>query len=262
MIRACLVGFLAVCCAASQGAAAGCERAYVVLGSAGGRNLYMQGDRPAGFLPDLAAEVAARSGCHLSVQILPHERLILMGDKQMADILGNVSRGGTRPSDRDFIEIALLDVELVLPADSKIEALEQLAARTDALVGRLRRAAEPPEVKAFFAQLDPARIDVSDDSDTLARKLAAGRIQAFFGTPLFLAGSIEAAGINGRVRRLPLASPPYRIGWSMLHANVSAADRALLAKTLMRMRQDGTIETVLARHVGRRAAEKSLRREP
>jgi hypothetical protein len=43
---------------------------------------------------------------------------------------------------------------------------------------------------------------------------------------------------------------------------VSAADRALIEKTIARMRHDGAIEAVLARYVGRRAAAKSLRREP
>lgn len=241
---------------------AACARPYVVLGSPGGANLYAESGGVGGFLPELVALVGRRSGCSLRVELVPPERLIALADVAEADILGNVSRGRTIPTDRDFVAVAQLPVEFVVDRRRGIQSPQAVLGASDALVGRMRRGAEPTEVRAFFDALDPERIDQSEDMDTLARKLAAGRIVGFFGTPLYYRHSTETAGLGDNARGLPFKAQPYRIGWSMLHANVSAADRALLAKTIARLRHDGTIDAMLARRAGRRMAEKSPRREP
>ncbi|MBB4012172.1 substrate-binding periplasmic protein [Niveibacterium umoris] len=227
-------------------AEAACARPYVVLGSPGGLNLYIEDGRAAGFLPALAAEVSRRSGCVLTVEVVPPERLIAMADVGKADLLGNVSRGNSKPADRDFVDITVLEVEMVLDARSEIRSLDQFAATPGALLGRMRRGAETPALRQYFARIDPARIDVSEDADTLARKLAAGHIQAFFGTPLFYLGSVQLAGMGGRIRALPLGGEPYRIGWSMLHATVAAADRRLISQTIEAMRREGAVQRLLA----------------
>ncbi|WP_374515876.1 substrate-binding periplasmic protein [Niveibacterium sp.] len=241
----------ALLASAAASAIAGCERPYVVLGSAGGANLYEQGGQPAGFLPELTALVARRSGCAMRVELVPPERLIALAEAGEADVLGNVSRGRDAPADREFVPVALLPVEFVVDRRSGIATAEAAASQPEGLVGRMRRGAEPPEVKAYFARIDPARVDVSEDMDTLVRKLNAGRITGFFGTPLYYRRSTDAAGLGDNVRGLPFGAQPYRIGWSMLQARVTPADRALIRKTLETLVRSGEVDALLARHSGK-----------
>jgi len=229
---------------------AGCARPYAVLGSPGGANLYERAGSAAGFLPELTALVARRSGCSLRVEVVPPERLIALAEVGEADMLGNVSRGREAPADRDFVPVAQLPVEFVVDRRSGLASAEAAANQADRFVGRMRRGAEPPEVRAFFAGLDHSRIDVSEDMDTLARKLMAGRIAGFFGTPLYYRHATDRAGMADNVRGLPFKAQPYRIGWSMLHVRMPQADRMLIRQTLEALVRSGEVEALLARHAG------------
>ncbi|WP_374601460.1 hypothetical protein [Niveibacterium sp.] len=230
---------------------AACARPYVVLGSPGGANLYAEPGGVGGFLPELVALVGRRSGCSLRVELLPPERLIALAEVAEADILGNVSRGRTIPTDRDFVAAAQLPVEFVVDRRRGIQSPQAVLGASGALVGRMRRGAEPTEVRAFFDALAPENIDQSEDMDTLARKLAAGRIVGFFGTPLYYRHSTESAGLGDNARGWPFKAQPYRIGWSMLHARVAPADRAVSRKTLEALVRSGEVDALLARHAGK-----------
>lgn len=253
-------GLLGVFCAGAVHAA-DCARPYTVLASPGGLNVHLAGapERPQGFLPDLLQALAARSGCVLTLEVLPHERLLTLAEQGRADMLGNVSPAARPLPDRSFLTVARLEVLLYVLAGSGLRSLDDLGRRSTERVGRLRRGAEPEAVSAFFAGLDPERIDVSETADILARKLAAGRIAGYFGTPLYSAGGQREAGLAGRVRALPLDTPPYRIGWSIFHARVPPADRARLTESLEGLRRDGTLEALLARHIGAEAARRAVR---
>ncbi len=181
---------------------------------------------------------------------MPPERIAL-AEAGEADVLGNVSRGRDAPADREFVPVAQLPVEFVVDRRRGITTVEAAASQPDGLVGRMRRGAEPPEVRAYFEELDPARIDVSEDMDTLVRKLNAGRIAGFFGTPLYYRRSVESAGLGDNVLGLPFKAQPYRIGWSMLHARVSPRDRTLIRRTLEAMVRSGEVDALLARHAGK-----------
>jgi ABC-type amino acid transport substrate-binding protein len=149
-----------------------------------------------------------------------------------------------------FIPLVAMSMDMLVRRELEIDSVEQ--ARLDPRVGFgiVDGLTYGPWGDRFLAQLPPARVDRSPSIDTIYRKLVANRVQATFGFSLNYQRNLDLDGLRDNVRIVPVPDAPRGvIGLKLFAAQLPDADAALLQKTAVEIRDDGTLERLLGHWV-------------
>ncbi len=261
-----VLGALA-CVLAHVAHAAGCKASYTVpvalLGDVAHRG--SEGSVE-GYVPELVAELARRSGCNLQVDEVPAARISAMRQHGDVAILAYSVQKPPAPGyvfipTEQFVHDLLVSTTHVTAPVS----VKSVLADPRLVFGRVRGMNYGPEIEALLAGLGPGRVDESSSIDDLYRKLVAGRVDAVFQFPLVYRGKLAALGASHRVTVLPFdGAAPQIGGWAFYAPPLDADDAEALVRAVRAMRDDGTTTRILARFVGETAARRAryVVREP
>lgn len=246
-------------------ASADCREGYRVplipLGYASGAD--KQGE-PSGFYVDLFREVANRSGCRLTLEILPAARArALLGVRPSPLIApSGVPTADTNPA-LLFIPMAREPMDLIIREDLPIEGWRQAEEDRKLVFGSIRGASYGEWVNRFLHDLPAGRHDVSIDAETVYRKLGAGRIGATFGNAYVYRWYMDRGLLQGQVRVLPVPALRRTIVGVMLNtAALTVEDAQLLKQTIEALRDDGSFRRMMARYLGEELARERAYASP
>jgi len=251
----------AIACLFSGAAdAGGCKSSYTVPVALIGDVAYRSSnDVVAGYVPDLVAELARRSGCALRVEEVPAARISAMRQQGNVAIMAYAVERAPSPG-YAFVPTEQFSHDLLVNT-ARLAApptVKSVLADAHLVFGRVRGMNYGPEIEALFTQLGPGRVDESSSIDDLYRKLVAGHVDAAFQFPLVHRVKLAALSAEHRVAVLHFDGAAAQIGgWAFYTPPLNAGDAEVLTKAVRAMRDDGTTTRILARFVGETAARRA-----
>lgn len=249
-----------VCLPTGLAHAAGCKASYTVPVALIGDVARRASDNSVeGYVPDLVAELARRSGCDLKIEEVPAARISAMRQHGEVAILAYSTQRPSAPG-YAFIPTERFAHDLLVNTAhvASPPTVKSVLADSRLVFGRVRGMNYGPEIEALLAQLGPSRVDESSSIDDLYRKLVAGRVDAAFQFPLVYRGKLAALSAEHRVAVLPFdGAAPQVGGWAFHTPPMDGDDAERLATAVRMMRDDGTTTRILARFVGDAAARRA-----
>ncbi|MBV8465065.1 MAG: transporter substrate-binding domain-containing protein [Burkholderiales bacterium] len=247
----------AACLAAGAwtAASAACERDYVaVTGTNLGYNAFHDEEgRLVGISVDLFAELGRRTGCRITLEEMPPARIEAMARLGHIAILAIASQRFREG--RIYVPLIAATTDMVIRRE--VGASSVAAARDNKRVtfGRIDGLTYGKWGDAFFAALDPSRIDPSVSPDVLYRKLAAGRIDATFGFSILYQQDLDRYHLREAVQTIPVTDAPRTLGGVVLTPwQFDPDDLRKLQAALLGIRDDGTFMRILTHWVGAETA--------
>lgn len=241
-------------CGAAAGATADCGRPLQVAVSDLGVGSYQEQGQIRGLIPELAQELAARSGCRLELVFLPRARALQDFDVGRIDIITSM----LRTPERDALGVYLPygytkhDLLLVPEAAAGIASLADLIRRPELRLGVVRGIRTNSRVDLHLEQLlATRRAEYSSDFANLAAKLAARRVQAVI-MPNALHIKLRRDGALApdiATVNIPEARPQV-LGLYVNRAAVPAAAAGRLGEQLAAMVRTGWVRQAYVRHFG------------
>lgn len=239
--------------------AAACEQAYEMPVALLGYVTYRNTEGAlAGYAIEQMQALAHRSGCSITAVEYPAERMRMMARKGLVAMMAftgepppQAGRYWVRSLPPENRMHLLVRASLVTGQAS----VEAVLNRPDIMVGVVRGLNYGPQIDALLASLPAARRDVSATLEDLARKFAAGRIQATVGFPIVYLHWVDRYRLRGAVVSIPIpgATDPGG-GWSFWSPPIAPADLPRLKAAAEAMEADGTNARLMARYLHGRAA--------
>lgn len=241
-------------CSAAAGASATCGRPLQVAVSDLGVGSYQEQGQLRGLIPELAQELAARSGCRLELVFLPRARALQDFDVGRVDVITSMLRTPERDARGHYLPYGYTQHDLLLAPEAAagIASLADLIRKPELRLGVVRGIRTNSRVDQHLEQLlATRRAEYSPDSANLAAKLAARRIHA----------AIMPNALHIKLRRdgalaadiatvsIPEARPQV-LGLYVHRSAVPAAVTGRLREQLARMVQSGWVRQAYVRHFG------------
>lgn len=247
---------------ASAGAQAGCARELSVGISELGFGAYLQDGQWRGLVPDLLAELARRSSCHLKLAPRPRARVLLEFERGQLDLITSAMQAEERDRVGQFVPYAYTTMDLIFIGDAPPRSLKALRLQPELKLGLVHGVRLGRLKDGVDGLLATRQVEYSPNYDNLAAKLAAGRLQA----------AIIPSVIHPKLRRDGLLPPkavtvdlpensPEAIGLYLHRANIPEPDRRLLRRHLEAMRREGWVQASYVRYVGEAETRRLFRRE-
>lgn len=221
----------------------GCSRPIKVAFSSIGREMMVS---PNGSLSGIAynflTEVAERTGCRFDFQSMPRARAWVLMEQGEVDLIPAAVPTARRDHFGIFLD-HLLNQDIALLSLKKsgltIHNLDELI-HSHIRVDVVRGYDYGPEYKALLA--NPAlrpRVSETVDPDNIARKLLAGRTDAFLMPPsVFIEAAIKE-GIEEQIVAQPLALPAPRDGMYLVTSHLSKQDATTLLDSIKALNNEG-----------------------
>ncbi|MFT7774746.1 substrate-binding periplasmic protein [Roseateles sp.] len=241
---------------------AGCTRDLSVGISELGFGAYLQDGKWRGLAPDLVAELARRSGCHVKFVSRPRARLLLEFERGQLDLITSAMRAEERDRVGQFLPYAYATMDLIFVGDSPPRSLEALRRRPDLKLGIVRGVRLGRLKDGVDALLAARQAEYSPDYDNLAAKLSAGRLQAAI-IPSVIHAKLRRDGLlpaHAVTVDLPENSPEA-IGLYLHRANIPQVDQQQLQRHLEAMRREGWVQASYVRYVGEAETRRLFRSE-
>lgn len=249
--RALLATTLACAAASASAAGAPCGPLTVAMYEHGAL-YYRSGEQWAGVDKDIVEELARRTGCELRMTRDSRIRIWTMLKEGTLDM---TMSGIPTPEREQFARFT-----------PYLQARNMLLVRSDAArsSATLEQFASQPELKvavikgfkhgaAYDAWLDrlrrQGRVYEAPDYSTLVRLFQHGRVQAILQLSSNIDALLRDRALAGRFRVLDLVPRENVVGAMVVSRLVPEAAAARLEQALRDMREDGTLKTILARHV-------------
>lgn len=223
-----------------------------------------QGQR-VGIDPEVLAEVARRTGCVFHTHVDSRAHIW----KALADGHLDMTVSGIATAERlvhshfiDYINSRnyLIVRKALAP---RLDSLQAFTADPMLRLGVVRAFRHGSRLDAWISQLSAAgRVIEFSDAEVLARVFAAGRVDAFLSHPTTWRPLLERNGLLDKVSMLDLAPEDRATGSLVLsRKRVSELDVSLMRSAIAAMRKDGSLEAIMARHVGASVA-REVSRQP
>ncbi|MCF8207128.1 MAG: transporter substrate-binding domain-containing protein [Methylotenera sp.] len=235
-------------------AQARCGRPLVVAVSELGLGAYQEQGELRGIVPDLIRELQARSGCALSLVMMPRARALLAFDRGEVDVITSVMRTHERDRVGAFLPYGYTKHDLlVLPEYAAgIGSLADVVRRPEMTVGVVRGIRTNSRVDAQIEQLLMIRrAEYSADYTGLSAKLSARRIQAAI-VPNALHVKLRRDGLvpaDLALIDVPEARP-QALGLYLNRQRVTAPMIVQLERPLAAMVSSGWVRQTYVRHLG------------
>lgn len=216
-----------------------------------------------GIDPDLLDEVARRTGCVFHRRLDSRVRTWAMLAAGRLDMTVSGVPTPERLLVAEFLPYLNSRNHLIVrnelaPRVGSLQAFEADAALRVAVVKSFRHGRSLDEWPDRLR--GAGRVDEYPDAEVVARVFAAGRADAFLAQPVTWRPLLERNGLQERVQMLDLAPGDGIAGGLVLsRQRVRPQDIEAMRAAVSAMRADGTLETLLARHVGARVAREVAR---
>jgi polar amino acid transport system substrate-binding protein len=227
------LALLACLACADASALAGCSRAITVPVSPMGSDIIIdEQHKVTGVLPELLAELTARTGCRFTLLPVPRMRALSMFADGKVDLLPAVVQTAERDKAGQFIAFTSARVAAVGLRDKAIMVDEQLDGSYS--VNVVRGYDYGP---AYLALLDKLRrqhrLEEVVDPLTAVRKLSMGRAGLVLIAPGALVDAVMQTGMDQQLQARPLTTiPPFLAGIYLARHGLPEPDRQLLATAL------------------------------
>lgn len=211
---------------------------------------------------DVVEELARRTGCQLTLTLDSRVRIWAMMANGQLDMTVSGIANPEREAYAHFIPYLASRNYVLLSkdVDANVRSLDELAADPRYKVAAVKSFRHGPTLDAWLAKLRAqGRVYDAADFSALMRLVKIGRVHAIIALQTSwvpLRSDSAAAGL----RVMDWAQKDLVVGGLVLsRKRVPAATVALLAKAIAGMRQDGTLETIFARHMGPELAAAMVR---
>lgn len=241
-------------CGSAMAAVADCGRPLQVAVSDLGVGSYQEQGQIRGLIPELTQELAARSGCRLTLVFMPRARALQDFDVGRVDVITSVMRTPERDALGVYLPYGYTKHDLLLAPEAAagIASLADLIRRPELRLGVVRGIRTNTRVDLHLEQLlATRRAEYSPDFANLAAKLAARRVQAV----------IMPNALHIKLRRDGALAPdiatvsipearPQVLGLYVNRAAVPAAVAHRLRDQLAAMVKSGWVRQAYVRHFG------------
>lgn len=211
---------------------------------------------------DVVKELARRTGCQLTLVLDSRVRIWTMMANGQLDMTVSGIANPEREAHARFIPYLATRNYVLLSkdVDAGVRSLEDLAADPHYKVAAVKSYRHGPTLDAWLAKLRAqGRVYDAVDFSALMRLVKIGRVHAIIALQTSwvpLRADTAAAGL----RVMDWAQNDLVIGSLVVsRKRVPAATMDLLAWAIAGMRQDGTLETIFARHMGPELAAAMVR---
>ena len=248
------LGALAVRGAAAAGTAApvaGCTRPIVVAASPIGRSVMIApSGQVSGVTRDLLDQVAQATGCQFDYQVMPRARAFVLFNAGDIDIIPSVTRSAARDAVGTFVKTHAVRPMLISLRKRKLAVrtiAELLAA--DIRFDVVRGWEYGPSYAALLDQAQQlGRVQFARDPEIIARKLAAGRMDAALLPPSTFVEAAEQLDLSARLEFSELGGiEPVEGGIYLARNHLPAADANRIQQSIEALVIQGEFER-LQRH--------------
>ncbi|RZL36693.1 MAG: transporter substrate-binding domain-containing protein [Rubrivivax sp.] len=260
MKRAAAALLLALTAAAAPAA---CSREFTVGISELGYGAYQQGGQWQGIVPQLIAELGRRSGCQLKLAPRPRARVVQEFEQGLLDMMTSSLQVPERDRLAYFLPYSFTEIDLIMASEEVPRALEDWRQHGELKLGLVRGIRLAGRLHDIVeGMLASHQAEPSSDYDTLAAKLAAGRVQAAL-IPSVIHLKLRRDGqLPAQAVVVDLAEATTDVlGLYLNRAAANPEDMRQLRRHLDAMRREGWVQALYARYVGDVEARRLFRNE-
>jgi len=197
---------------------------------------------------DFADELIRRSGCKLSVTLMPRARIWQLIESGALDF----SLSGITNESRDrFAAFAWYfsnKYYLLVRSDTGVTKLSEFAARESLKLGVIRSFRYSASANRLVDQLDAqGRVSYATSLDPLYQVLLDNRVQAMIIEP-FDYPTLASEKIRERTRVVEFDDPPVPHGLIMSKKSLSEAQQQAWRGLVEQMRADGTVQRIFEKY--------------
>lgn len=197
---------------------------------------------------DIADEMARRSGCHITLTVLPRARIWQLVESGALDF----TLSGISNADRDrfarFAWYVSNKYYLLARRDVRLRSVDDFLQRRSLRVGVIRGFRYSPSANGFVDTLDAAqRVSYATGLDPLYAILLDNQIQAMIIEP-FDYPVIESERLRAQTVVLEFADAAVPHGLVMSRKSLSPAQQEAWRAVIDGMRTDGTIERIFEKY--------------
>ena len=197
---------------------------------------------------DLADELARRSGCKLSVSVMPRARIWQLIESGALDF----SLSGITNEARDrFAAFAWYEANkyyLLVRKDAGVKTLAEFERNPSLMLGVIRSFRYNPNANRFVDALDAARrVSFATSLEPLYQVLLDGRVQAMIIEP-FDYPTIESGAIRAQTTIVEFDDPAVLHGLIMSKKSLPPAQQQAWRALVDEMRADGTVQRIFEKY--------------
>jgi polar amino acid transport system substrate-binding protein len=197
---------------------------------------------------DIADELIRRSGCKISVSLMPRARIWQLVETGALDFSLSGITNEARERFAGFAWYFSNKYYLLVRKDTGVQKLADFADRGTLRLGVIRSFRYSPTANGFVDRLDAqGRVSYASSLDPLYEVLLDNRIQAMIIEP-FDYPTLESERIRAQTLIVEFEDPPVPHGLIMSRKTLSAAQQEVWRALIQEMRADGTVQRIFEKY--------------
>lgn len=197
---------------------------------------------------DIADELARRSGCKLSISVMPRARIWQLIESGGLDFSLSGITNESRDKFAAFAWYFSNKYYLLVRQDAGVKTLADFERNSSLRLGAIRSFRYNPSANQLVDKLDAdQRVSFANHLDPLYEILLDKRIQAMVIEP-FDYPTVQRAVIRAQTSILEFDDPPVPHGLIMSKKSLPLAQQEAWRAIVMEMRADGTVQRIFQRY--------------
>jgi len=197
---------------------------------------------------DIADELIRRSGCKISVTLMPRARIWQLVESGVLDFSLSGITNESRDQFAAFAWYFSNKYYLLVRKDANVQQLAEFQRQSVLKLGVIRGFRYSPTANRFVDDLDAQhRVTYATSLDPLYQVLLDGRVQAMIIEP-FDYPTLQSARIRDQTLIVEFDDPPVPHGLIMSKKSLSAAQQAAWRALMLEMRADGTVQRIFEKY--------------
>lgn len=236
----------AVAPAAGRPAKPDCNRSYSLALHEHG--LLYSAQTGQGIDQDMAAELARRSGCRISVSVMPRARIWQLIEAGSLDFSLSGITNEARDKYAAFAWYFANPYHLLVRKDAHVRSIAEFERNDRLRLGAIRSFRYSPQANELMDGLAAdGRVSYATGLDPLYEILLANRVQALIIEP-FDFPMVEGGRLREQTTLLSFGDPPVPHGLIMSRRALSATEQAAWRALVDEMRADGTVQRIFEKY--------------